>query len=269
MPKKQYPRDHVSKIWDLAGKPPSHAVSQRESRPCLSSRVLISPRAPRCARRLREARVTGVTCASSTLPLVASRAATRTGRGLSSRAAAVARTTLGGTSVGLTRRAGSSASGPRFSRVGGRGERGGSRVDDGAAYDIVLLDECSQMVEPVSLLPLAAARPRRLVLVGDPMQLPPAVAHARVRNAFCRWETAGRPLQSSFPGVGAGVSRRVAVGAPFPCCAVRYTRWTKPVRGVCGWLCDPSPMQWFDRSCLCLGAALEIRLKRVPRLGAL
>ncbi|CAM9602458.1 unnamed protein product, partial [Scytosiphon promiscuus] len=46
-------------------------------------------------------------------------------------------------------------------------------------YDVVILDECSQIVEPMSLLPMAVAQPRRVVLVGDPMQLPPPVAHAK------------------------------------------------------------------------------------------
>ncbi|CAN0449522.1 unnamed protein product, partial [Hapterophycus canaliculatus] len=52
-------------------------------------------------------------------------------------------------------------------------------------YDIVILDECSQIVEPMSLLPIAVAQPRRLVLVGDPMQLPPPVAHTKVRACVC------------------------------------------------------------------------------------
>ena len=74
------------------------------------------------------------------------------------------------------------------------GGRGGGAVSGGArsaggrrrqrGYDIVVLDECSQIVEPMSLLPIAVARPSRLVLVGDPMQLPPPVAHAKVRLGF-------------------------------------------------------------------------------------
>lgn len=48
----------------------------------------------------------------------------------------------------------------------------------------MVLDECSQTVEPLSLLPIAVAQPRRLVLVGDPMQLPPPVAHAKVGGGW-------------------------------------------------------------------------------------
>ena len=33
---------------------------------------------------------------------------------------------------------------------------------------VVLLDECSQMTEPLSLLPIKRAACHRLVLVGDP-----------------------------------------------------------------------------------------------------
>ncbi len=36
------------------------------------------------------------------------------------------------------------------------------------AHQVVLLDECSQMTEPVSMLPVARFQCQRLVLVGDP-----------------------------------------------------------------------------------------------------
>jgi hypothetical protein len=42
-------------------------------------------------------------------------------------------------------------------------------------FDVLFLDESSQMTEPTSLLALSAARPKKLILVGDPKQLPPAV----------------------------------------------------------------------------------------------
>jgi len=41
---------------------------------------------------------------------------------------------------------------------------------------VLILDEASQMTETLSLLPLAAGRPLRLLVVGDPKQLPPTVA---------------------------------------------------------------------------------------------
>lgn len=46
----------------------------------------------------------------------------------------------------------------------------------------LLLDEASQMTEPTSLLPLLAASPLRLLLVGDPQQLPPATADGDRRS---------------------------------------------------------------------------------------
>ncbi|CAN0187178.1 unnamed protein product [Ascophyllum nodosum] len=119
------------------------------------------------ALRLSEARVTGVTCASATTPLLTRFPARGVG---------------GGGRVqqrGGEARAGFPARGRR--QVFGANNRGSAGNSDGCArrYDIVLLDECSQIVEPLSLLPIAVARPERIVLVGDPMQLPPPIAHAR------------------------------------------------------------------------------------------
>lgn len=42
-------------------------------------------------------------------------------------------------------------------------------------FQVHLLDECSQMVEQLSMLPLARFRCQRLVLVGDPNQLSPTI----------------------------------------------------------------------------------------------
>lgn len=46
---------------------------------------------------------------------------------------------------------------------------------DALAFPVLLLDECSQMTEPLSLLPIARFHCERIVLVGDPKQLPPTV----------------------------------------------------------------------------------------------
>jgi AAA domain len=46
----------------------------------------------------------------------------------------------------------------------------------GIRCHVLILDEASQMTEPLSLLPLACVRPLRLLLVGDSKQLPPALA---------------------------------------------------------------------------------------------
>ncbi|NXA61551.1 ZGRF1 protein, partial [Mohoua ochrocephala] len=42
-------------------------------------------------------------------------------------------------------------------------------------FPVVMLDECSQMTEPASLLPVARFQCEKLVLVGDPKQLPPTI----------------------------------------------------------------------------------------------
>ncbi len=47
---------------------------------------------------------------------------------------------------------------------------------EGQAFDVVVLDECSQMTEPVSLIPLLQAKARLLVAAGDPCQLPPVIS---------------------------------------------------------------------------------------------
>ncbi|XP_072191172.1 5'-3' DNA helicase ZGRF1 isoform X2 [Excalfactoria chinensis] len=46
---------------------------------------------------------------------------------------------------------------------------------DTLKFPVVVLDECSQMTEPTSLLPIARFQCEKLVLVGDPKQLPPAI----------------------------------------------------------------------------------------------
>ncbi|XP_073093259.1 5'-3' DNA helicase ZGRF1 isoform X2 [Manis javanica] len=42
-------------------------------------------------------------------------------------------------------------------------------------FPVVVLDECSQITEPVSLLPIARFECEKLILVGDPKQLPPTI----------------------------------------------------------------------------------------------
>ncbi|XP_042668383.1 protein ZGRF1 isoform X2 [Centrocercus urophasianus] len=46
---------------------------------------------------------------------------------------------------------------------------------DTLQFPVVVLDECSQMTEPTSLLPIARFQCEKLVLVGDPKQLPPTI----------------------------------------------------------------------------------------------
>ena len=50
-------------------------------------------------------------------------------------------------------------------------------------FDFVLLDECSQLTEPASLMPLVRLSCERLLAVGDPMQLPPTLLTPSSRSA--------------------------------------------------------------------------------------
>ncbi|GLI60456.1 hypothetical protein VaNZ11_002613, partial [Volvox africanus] len=47
----------------------------------------------------------------------------------------------------------------------------------GGTFTVVVLDECSQMTEPLCLVPLLRAKARFLVAAGDPLQLPPVIAN--------------------------------------------------------------------------------------------
>ncbi|XP_016076608.1 PREDICTED: protein ZGRF1-like isoform X2 [Miniopterus natalensis] len=46
---------------------------------------------------------------------------------------------------------------------------------DDLKFPVVVLDECSQITEPASLLPIARFECEKLILVGDPKQLPPTL----------------------------------------------------------------------------------------------
>lgn len=50
----------------------------------------------------------------------------------------------------------------------------GSSIMNGMKYDVLVVDEACQATEPSTLIPLKV-RPTRIVLVGDPKQLPPTV----------------------------------------------------------------------------------------------
>ena len=51
-------------------------------------------------------------------------------------------------------------------------------VVDGLDCPILILDECSQMTEPLSLLPIFKFSPQWAVLVGDPKQLAPTLSYS-------------------------------------------------------------------------------------------
>jgi hypothetical protein len=44
-------------------------------------------------------------------------------------------------------------------------------------FDIVILDECSQIIEPLAMAPILRAKAKFLVAAGDPKQLPPVIAN--------------------------------------------------------------------------------------------
>eukprot|EP00026_Physarum_polycephalum_P000630 Phypoly_transcript_00631.p1 GENE.Phypoly_transcript_00631~~Phypoly_transcript_00631.p1 ORF type:complete len:1411 (+),score=357.55 Phypoly_transcript_00631:52-4284(+) len=56
-------------------------------------------------------------------------------------------------------------------------------VMEGNCFPIVFLDECSQMLEPLSLLPIGRFGCSRLLAVGDPMQLPPTLRNSTENNS--------------------------------------------------------------------------------------
>ena len=64
----------------------------------------------------------------------------------------------------------------QFTVVGATCAATGLACMQGLKFDFVLLDECSQLTEPASLLPLYRLGCERLIAVGDPMQLPPTLA---------------------------------------------------------------------------------------------
>ncbi|XP_058522928.1 protein ZGRF1 isoform X2 [Ochotona princeps] len=50
-------------------------------------------------------------------------------------------------------------------------------------FPVVVLDECSQITEPASLLPIARFECEKLILVGDPKQLPPTIQGSEAAHA--------------------------------------------------------------------------------------
>ncbi|TNV86292.1 hypothetical protein FGO68_gene3263 [Halteria grandinella] len=52
----------------------------------------------------------------------------------------------------------------------------GFEIMKNMTFKVVILDECSQMLEPQSLLPISRFNCRKLIAVGDPLQLPPIIS---------------------------------------------------------------------------------------------
>ncbi|KAM9330477.1 5'-3' DNA helicase ZGRF1 [Gastrophryne carolinensis] len=51
-------------------------------------------------------------------------------------------------------------------------------------FSVVILDECSQMTEPASLLPIARFKCEKLILVGDPKQLSPTIQGSEAAHEY-------------------------------------------------------------------------------------
>jgi hypothetical protein len=51
-------------------------------------------------------------------------------------------------------------------------------IVQGIQAPVLILDECSQMTEPMSLLPMSAFKSSFAMCVGDPKQLPPTLSHS-------------------------------------------------------------------------------------------
>ena len=62
-------------------------------------------------------------------------------------------------------------------------------------FQIQLLDECSQMMEPLSMLPVARFKCEKLVLVGDPKQLSPTIQGSEAEHGSSLERTLFERLQ--------------------------------------------------------------------------
>lgn len=68
-------------------------------------------------------------------------------------------------------------------------------------HSIVLLDESSQITEPSSLLPILQAGCKRVVLVGDPMQLPPTIESPSATQSGLEQTLFDRAEAMGYPNV--------------------------------------------------------------------
>ena len=93
-------------------------------------------------------------------------------------------------------------------------------------FHIVILDEASQMVEPVSLLPLARFGAQRVLAVGDPLQLPPVTADPPVSKGTLQAIAATQQQQAN--SISAGLDkctmfeRLARAGAPLVMLRTQY-----------------------------------------------
>ena len=118
--------------------------------------------------------------------------------------------------------ASSSSSGNNKRQRGGGGGGGGQQYQcstaaaaaaaaSAASFDVAVVDEASQIAEPLAAASLAAGGARYVVVAGDPMQLPPIVASPRTVSSPSAASTApaaarglGRSLLSRLVAAGHG-----------------------------------------------------------------
>ncbi len=104
----------------------------------------------------------------------------------------------------------------------------------GGRFSVVVLDECSQMTEPLSLVPLMRGRPRFLVAAGDPLQLPPVVASpAALSNPGAAAAAAGPAGAGAVPcGGGGGAGGRGGGGTADSLLRPMFVRLTQLGHGT-------------------------------------
>lgn len=69
----------------------------------------------------------------------------------------------------------------------------------GQIFDVVVLDEVSQLTEPLSLVPIIRARAKAVILAGDPLQLGPVLTAPSQVSMMGEGSPAGQPAgQTSF-----------------------------------------------------------------------
>ena len=102
----------------------------------------------------------------------------------------------------------------QFTVVGATCAATGLACMQGLKFDFVLLDECSQLTEPASLLPLYRLGCERLIAVGDPMQLPPTLAMPPPGFAAAYAANASAALAANSSTSRAGGAPAAAPGLP-------------------------------------------------------
>lgn len=93
------------------------------------------------------------------------------------------------------------------------------QVLEGNKFQIVILDESSQMLEPLSMLPIGKFGCEKLISVGDPMQLPPTLTSNQITTT-AEDHTLGKTLFTRLAHLGVApimlrTQYRVSIGVTF------------------------------------------------------